>query len=215
MKRAPSQARVAALALALAVGLLAGCGGAPQLAERNDANERSDKRTEVPLVRNLDPTGPAEIQVEFDLPKQGGDATPPVFIGVRVTGADATAVADVADRLVRADIVAFLQLERIDPSGATQVELQRSQRIDRERDALVPLPADGMAAGLFHFDADVTTMQEAGLFSLTKPERALAFAFSPSLQAGRYRLTLRLDRHREALVGAHAQLLIAYTSKGK
>jgi hypothetical protein len=215
MKRAPSQARIPVLALALSMGLLAGCDGVPPFAERNIVKERSDMRTEVPLVRSLDPTGPAEIQVEFDLPKQGGDETPPVFIGVRITGADATAVADLADRLVRTDIVAFLQLERIDPSGATKVELQRSQRIDRERDALVPLPADGMAAGLFHFDADVTTMQEAGLFSLTKPERALAFAFSPSLQEGRYRLKLRFDRHREALVEAHAQLLIAYTSKGK
>ena len=213
MKSVLSQAR--APALALLMGLLAGCGGASQFAERNVVKERSDMRTEVPLVRNLDSTGPAEVQVEFDVPKQGDDEPPPVFIGVRITGEDATALADLADRLVRADIVAFLQLERIDPSGATKVELQRSERIDRERDLLVPLPADGTAAGLFHFDADVTTMQKAGLFSPSKPERELAFAFSPSLQAGHYRLKLRVDRHREALVEAHAQLLIAYTAKGK
>lgn len=201
--------------LALLIGLIAGCNGPSQPASKPIAKERSEMRTVVPLVRDLAPHDAGPIEVEFDLPAQADDAEPPIFIGVRLTGHDATAVADAADRLARADVVAVVQLERVQTSGLAKVKLERSQRVGRDQEAPVALAADGVAAGLFAFDADVMTMQEAGLSSDESVSEELAFAYNPSLPAGRYRLSLRIDRNREALIDANAQLLIAYTRKAK
>lgn len=201
--------------LALMIGLIAGCGGPSQPASKPIAEERSEMRTVVPLVRDLASHDAGPIEVEFDLPAQADDAEPPIFIGVRLTGRDSTAVADAGDRLVRAGVGAVLQLERVQPSGSAKVGLERSQRVDREQEAPVALAADGVAPSLFAFDADPMAMQEAGLSSAETVSKEFAFAYSPSLPAGRYRLSLRIDRNREALIDASAQLLIAYTRKAK
>jgi hypothetical protein len=201
--------------LALVIGLIAGCGGPSQPASKPIAKERSDMRTVVPLVRDLAPHDVGPIELEFDVPAQAGDADPPIFIGVRLTGRDPRAVADAGDRLVRADVGAVVQLERVQSSGYAKVGLERSQRVGREQEVPVALAADGVAPSLFAFDADPMAMQDAGLSSEETVSKELAFAYSPSLPAGRYRLSLRIDRHREALIDANAQLLIAYTWKAK
>ena len=172
-------------------------------------------RTVVPLVRDLAPHDVGPIELEFDLPAQADDAEPPIFIGVLLTGRDSTAVADAGHRLVRADVGAVVQLERVQSSGSAKVRLERSQRVGRDQEVPVALAADGVAPGLFAFDADPMAMQEAGLSSAETVSKEFAFAYSPSLPAGRYRLSLRIDRHREALIDANAQLLIAYTRKAK
>ncbi|WHO91049.1 hypothetical protein [Xanthomonas campestris] len=95
------------------------------------------------------------------------------------------------------------------------MELQRSQRVGVGQQASIPLSADGMAPGLFAFDADGTTLQDAGLSTEQTASRELAFGYSNAVKPGRYRLKLRFDQNAEALVAANAQLLVAYTYKGK
>lgn len=58
-------------------------------------------------------------------------------------------------------------------------------------------------------------MQDAGLSPAGTVSRELAFAYNTSLKAGHYRLKLRIEQNRDALVEANAQLLIAYPHKGK
>ncbi|XHH28132.1 hypothetical protein WIW49_11970 [Xanthomonas euroxanthea] len=168
-----------------------------------------------PVGTEFDPHDRGPTELEFDVPALPDDATPPVFIGVRITGVDPTAVSQSADRLISAGVSAELHLERIEPSGPVSVELQRSQRVGVGQQAAIPLSADGMAPGLFAFDADGTTLQDAGLSTEQTASRELAFGYSNAVQPGRYRLKLRFDQNAEALVAANAQLLVAYTYKGK
>ncbi|KQR07765.1 hypothetical protein ASF90_16465 [Xanthomonas sp. Leaf148] len=179
------------------------------------AKEKSEMRTSVPLTRSLPPDDGGGMVLEFDVPAQQDEASPPIFVGVLLTGTDTGAVADVADRLVRADIVAIVHLERIEQAGVTDVVLQRSQRVGREQEVPVAVAVDGIAKGLFALNADVETLAEAGLLPTGMVSEELAFAYSPSLQAGRYRLKLRFDQNWQALLDANARLLIAYTHKAK
>ncbi|CTP92012.1 hypothetical protein XTPLMG728_3093 [Xanthomonas translucens pv. poae] len=210
-----AQDRVRLPLLALVIGVISACGGPSHPASTPIAKEKSEMRTVVPLVRDLAPHDARPIEVEFDLPAQADDAEPPIFIGVRLTGRDSTAVAEAGDRLERADVGAVVQLEWVESSGSAKVGLERSQRVGRDQEVPVALAADGVAPGLFAFDADPMALQEAGLSSAETVSKEFAFAYSPSLPAGRYRLSLRIDRNREALIDANAQLLIAYTWKAK
>lgn len=207
--------RMSLAVLGFVFGLIAGCGEQPPPAGKSTANVGGEMRTAVPLIRELAPHDAGPVELEFDVPAQPDDADPPVFIGALVTGPDATAVADASDRLVRADVRAVVRLERVQSSGLASVELKRSQRVGRDQEIQVALSPDGSAPGLFAFDADVTTMQQAGVSSLKTASTELAFAYSPSLPAGRYRLSVHIDRNREALIDASAQLLIAYSAKAK
>ncbi|WOB50709.1 hypothetical protein NYR97_04720 [Xanthomonas hydrangeae] len=179
------------------------------------AKEQADMRTAIPLVRSLAQFDNGEVELEFDVPAQSDDATPPVFIGILLNGNDPGAVADIADRLKRADVAAVVRLERVQPAGSAIVPLERGQRVGRGEETSVALAADGLSPRLFSMDADFATMEEAGLASLEVPSEELAFAYSTSLQAGRYRLKLHITRNAEELAKTNAQLLIAYINKGK
>ncbi|KAF1717142.1 hypothetical protein CSC74_08160 [Pseudoxanthomonas yeongjuensis] len=208
--------RLALVALAMLV--VTGCQQQPQQPQQASdpaAKEQSEMRTAVPLVRRLDPNETGPIELEFDVPAQPDDDAPPVFIGVRVTGDDSTAVFDAADRLRRADISAEVRLYRVQESGPVEVGLQRSQRVGRGEEEPVALSADGLAPRLFAFNADFSTMQAAGLLSEGAAYRELAFAYTPSIPAGRYRVAIRFGQNREALRAEEAELLVAYTAKGK
>ncbi|MBB5863040.1 hypothetical protein [Xanthomonas sp. 3058] len=200
---------------ALIIGLIVSCSIQSPPANTPIAKEQSDMRTAVPLTRSLPPNDGEEMVLEFDVPAQPDDANPPIFIGIQLIGSDTGAVADAADSLVRAEIVAVVHLERIQQAGSATVELQRSQRVGREQEVPVTIAADGIAKGLFALNADVATMASAGLAPTGRASEELAFAYSASLQAGRYRLRLRIDQNRQALLDANAQLLIAYTHKAK
>lgn len=203
-------------ALAVLIACLsAGCSVQSPPANMPIAKEQIEMRTVVPLVRSLTPHDRGPIELEFDVPALPDDASPPVFIGVRLTGVDPTAVSVLADKLIGAGVSAELHLERIEPSGPASVELQRSQRVGVGQQASIPLSADGVAPGLFAFDADGMTMHDAGLSSEQTASRELAFGYNNGVQPGRYRLKLRFDQNAEALFAANAQLLVAYTYKGK
>ncbi|MGQ5313121.1 hypothetical protein ACULMH_05680 [Xanthomonas arboricola pv. corylina] len=197
------------------IGLIIGCSMQSPPANTSIAKEQSAMQTTVPLTRSLLSHDGKEMVLEFDVPAQPEDANPPIFIGVLLTGSDMGTVADAADRLVRADIIAVVHLERIEQAGAVPVELQRSQRVGREQELPVAIAADGIAKGLFALNADVATMARAGLPPTGTVSEELAFAYSTSLQAGRYRLRLRIDQNRQALLDENAQLLVAYTHKAK
>ena len=172
-------------------------------------------RTAVPLVRRLDPNETGTIELDFDVPAQPDDDTPPLFIGVRVTGSDPTAVSDLADGLRMADVSAEVHLYRLQDSGPVAVALESSRRVERGEEEPVTLTAEGLVPGLIAIDADFSTMQTAGLLSAGAVYQELAFAYVSNLPAGRYRASIRLVQNREALLAAKSELLIAYTAKGK
>ena len=195
-------------------------------------------RTAVPLVRRLDPNETGTIELEFDVPAWADNPAPPLFIGVRLTNVDpaapsdgdSTAVSDAADRLRRADVSAEVHLYRIQGADHIPVGLRYSQWKTGfgPGDAVVHLavPANGLVPGLSPADADVGTMEAAGLLppGSTYREDAkyseLDFAYVPSVPSGRYRATIRFVQNREALFKENAaliksELIIAYPRQGK
>lgn len=205
--------RIALMALALCVAT--SCQQQPQQVSGPIAKEPSDMRTTVPLVRALDPSQTGPIELEFDVPAQQDDDAPPLFIGVRVAGSDLGAVYDAAEELRRADVSAEVHLFRIQASGLVAVELTRSQRVGWGEVERVSIGADGLVPELGAMDADFSSMQAAGLLPVGVEHRELAFAYTPNLPSGRYRVAVRLAQNREALLAAKAELLIAYIAKGK
>lgn len=172
-------------------------------------------RTTVPLVRPLDPNQTGPIELEFDVPAQQGDNAPPLFIGVRVRGSDSATVYDTADKLIRAGVSAEVHLYRLLESGQVSVALERVEWVEPAQVKFVPLAPDGLVPGLTAADADVASMQAAGLILPGAAYRELKFASAASVPAGRYRAAIRIDQNRQALSGTNAELLIAYTHKGK
>lgn len=204
--------------MAMAMVLLAGCHEQPQPptpAGASTSKEPSDMRTVIPLVRRLAPTDTGPIELEFDVPALPDVASPPMFIGVRVAGHDPTASAEVADRLVDAGVSARLHLFRLEPSGPVAITLLRSDMAPGSGTDPIALPPDGQVPGLMRVDADYPTMQGAGLLERGLDYRDLAFAFVPALPPGRYRLELSFVQHRDALVAEKAEVLVAYTARGK
>ena len=230
--------RIALMALALCA--MTGCPQRPpppQVSEPT-AKEPSDMRTAAPLVRKLDPNQTGPIELEFDVPAWAGNPAPPLFIGVRLTNidpaaasdGDSTVVADAADRLRGADISAEVHLYRLQESGQIAVGLQRSQWKTGfgPGEEVVPLavPSNGLVPGLTPSDADVSTMEAAGLLPSGSTYREFAkyseleFAYARSVPSGRYRATIRFVRNREALFKENAELIkpeliIAYPRQGK
>lgn len=197
-------------------------------------------RTAVPLIRRLDQNeiGTGTIELEFDVPAWADNPAPPLFIGVRLTNVDptaasdgdSTAVSEAADRLRSADISAEVHLYRIQEPGQVEIRLQRSQWKTGfgPGEAVVNLavPANGLVPGLTPNDADVSTMEAAGLLlpGSTYREfakyRELEFAYAQSVPLGRYRATIHFVQNWEALFKENPQrikseLIIAYPSQGK
>lgn len=172
-------------------------------------------RTTVPLIRKLDPDQTGPIDLQFDVPAWADDDAPPLFIGVRVTGNDPTAVADVVDGLRRADISAKVHLYRLQESNQAAVALERVQWLEPTQVEFLSLGPDGAVPGLTATNADVISMQTAGLISPSTVYRELKFAGASNVPAGRYRAVIRLDKNHKALFAVNAELLIAYAHKSK
>lgn len=195
-------------------------------------------RTTVPLVRKLDPNQAEPIELEFDVPAWADNPAPPLFIGVRLVNidpaaasdGDSTAVSDAADRLRSANVSAKVHLYRVQESGQAEVALQRSQWKAGfgAGEAVMPLavPPSGLVPGLTPADADVSTMEAAGLLPPGSTYREFAkygeleFAYVRSLPSGRYRATISFVQNREALFKENeelirSELIIAYPRQGK
>lgn len=195
-------------------------------------------RTAVPLVRRLDPNETGAIELDFDVPAWADNPAPPLFIGVRLTNVDpaaasdgdSTAVSEAADRLRAADVSAEVHLYRMQESGPVPVGLRYSQWKTGfgpgEEVVHLAVPANGLVPGLSPADADVGTMEAAGLLppGATYREfakyRELDFTYVPSVPSGRYRATIRFVQNREALFKENAalikpELIIAYPRQGK
>ena len=224
--------------MALALCTMTGCQPQLQQVSEPTAKEPSDMRTEVPLVRKLDPNQTGPIELEFDVPAWADNPAPPLFIGVRLTNVDpaaasdgdSTAVSEAADRLRAADISAEVHLYRIQESNQIAVGLQRSQWKTGfgpgEAVVALAVPADGLVPRLTPADADVSTMEMAGLlppgptYREFAKYRELEFAYAQSVPSGRYRATILFGQNREALFKENAELIkpeliIAYPRQGK
>jgi hypothetical protein len=222
------------------MALLASCHGPQQNlqpAGESTTKEPSDMRTVIPLVRRLEPTDTGPIELEFDVPAWADNPTPPLFIGVRLTNVDptsafdgdSTAVSEAASRLRGAAVSAEVHLYRIQESSRTQVSLQRSEWKSGFGPVEVThsvVPANGLVQRLSPADADILTMEAAGLLPPDSTYRQFAkyheleFAYVSSLPSGRYQATIEFLNHRQALFAENPQLIkseliIAYPQQGK
>ncbi|MCW0411468.1 hypothetical protein NG831_19660 [Xanthomonas sacchari] len=173
-------------------------------------------RTTVPLVRKLSPQLLSDaITLDFAVPPQEDDPEPPIFIGLRVAAADGEAAAAKVDRLRDAGVTAQLHLYRLTEAGEQPVVLQRSEEIGRTEYRVVALGRDGHVPRIFATDADVTTMEAAGLIAPNVTYRELDMAFIRDTPPGRYRVSVRFEGNVGALEEAGSELLIAFTRKAK
>ncbi len=226
--------------MAMAMALLAGCHEPqqhPQPAGESTTKEPSDMRTVIPLVRRLEPTDTGPIELEFDVPAWANNPAPPLFIGVRLTNVDSTsafdgdstAVSEAASRLRGAEVSAEVHLYRIQESSQTEVSLQHSEWKSGYGPATVvdsAVPANGLVQGLTPADADILTMEAAGLLPPDSTYRQFAkyheleLAYASSLPSGRYRATVQFVKNREALFKENperirSELIIAYPRQAK
>lgn len=173
-------------------------------------------RTTVPLVRKLSPQLLSDaIIFDFDVPSQADDPEPPIFIGLRVAAADGEAAADKFDRLRDAGVTAQLHLYRLTGGSEQPVVLQRSEEVGRTDYQIVALDRDGHVPALSAADADVLTMEAAGLIAPNATYRELELAFVRDTPPGQYRVSVRFEGKVAALEEARSELLVAFTSKAK
>lgn len=104
-------------------------------------------QTTVPLTRSLLSHDGENMVLEFDVPAQPEDANPPIFIGVLLTGNDMGTVADAADRLVRADIIAVVHLERIEQAGRFRWSCSAVSVSEENKSCLLPSPQTALQRG--------------------------------------------------------------------
>jgi hypothetical protein len=177
---------------------------------------RADTRATFPLVRKLDQEGlDRSIELDFDVPPQATDSEPPVFIGLRVSAADPTAAAEVADRLRDAGVRAKVRLYRLGGAAPEAVAISRSQWTGRSEVQTVAVGADGLVPELFGTTADFASMHEAGLLRPDVSYKELELVFIRDTPPGRYRAVVELNDPRQILLAEKAELLIAYTAKSR
>lgn len=170
----------------------------------------------MPLVRQLGSQLLSDaITFDFGVPSQADDPEPPIFIGLRVAAADGEAAADKFDRLRDAGVTAQLHLYRLTAGGEQPVVLQRSEEVGRTDYQIVALDRDGHVPALSAADADVLTMEAAGLIAPNATYRELELAFVRDTPPGRYRLSVRFEGNVAALEEAGSELLVAFTRKAK
>lgn len=201
--------------MVLAIFTMTGCQPQPQQVSEPTAKEPSDTRTTVPLVRHLDPSGTAVIELDFDVLAQVDDPAPPVFIGIRINGKDSDDAWSTYRRLRAADISAEVHLYRLQESRRVAVTLERAQEKNRSEIEFITLAPDGLVPGLTPADADFGTMQAAGLVVPGVEYLELKFAGAANVPAGRYKAVVRLGQNSQTLLDTNSELLIAYSHKGK
>jgi hypothetical protein len=226
--------------IAMSMVLLAGCHEQPQSstpASESNTKEPSDMRTVIPLVRRLAPDETGPIELEFEVPAWKDNPAPPLFIGVRLVNVDpasaydgdSTAVSEAARRLQDAGVSAEVHLYRIQGTNQAEVSLRKSEWTSESGPPTVvdsAVPTDGVVKGLTPADADIQTLEAAGLLPADSTYRQFAkyheleFAYASSVPNGRYRATIRFVKGGDALSKENpelirSELIIAYPRQAK
>lgn len=199
-----------------AIASLAACAREENTAQPGpEVNSKAaEMRTEVPLTRPiaLDKAGEV-VDLTFDVPPPGPNASSTLSLGLRVSGADSAQSAAMADKLVEAGLAADVTLMRVD--GMAAIPLIRRDFNGHGPTLLVPVRADGRVPGVVRDTVDVIALREAGLVRQGGHDRTLAFAWAENIQPGRYQLRLELVDPPQELAALKTELLVAYQHKAK
>ena len=203
------------VALAVALAVLAGCGGPapapPPVAPLGAAQAAA--RTQVPLTRPVALDKPGVIaDLEFDLPPPGELAWSSLIIGVRIEGTEVKSFIAHSALIVRGGLPARVHLERIEGEERSAVPLIRIGPDLRER---IPLGQDGFTPGVKAAGLDGTMLYEAGLEREGMLYDVLSFARAAEPRPGRYHLRVELLEQRPRLQGRPAELIIGYNARAK
>jgi hypothetical protein len=194
---------------------LAACGREAETAKpRVEANKESAAmRTEVPLTRPiaLDKAGEV-VNVEFELPPPGRNASPMLMLGFRTLSQNADADIALASRVLQADLPAKVRLLRVTEDSIAAVPLSRPTG---EPGEWMALPPDGAVPGVTVTSVDTSLLEEAGLLTSTLVETYFQFAAAEQIAPGHYRLTVELMSDHPEFQGQNAELVVAYFKRGK
>ncbi|MFI8719367.1 hypothetical protein ACIGHF_15990 [Stenotrophomonas sp. NPDC077464] len=203
---------------AVALSVTAGLAGWEREAETAtptvEANKKSaEMRTEVPLTRPiaLDKAGEV-VNVEFDLPPPGRNASPMLMLGFRTESPDSAAAIALTSQLLEADLAAKVRLLRVNEGSIATVPLSRPTGEPGEWAAL---PPDGSVPGVTVTSLDTSLLEEAALLHSANVETYFKFAAAEKIEPRHYRLTVELMGDHPDFLGWKAELLLAYFKRGK
>lgn len=203
---------------ALALSVTSGLAACVRQAETTKAGVEPDKesaamRTEVPLTRTiaLDKAGEV-VNLEFDLPPPGRNASPMLMLGFRTESPNAEAFYALSTQIFDADVAAKVSLLRVTEGAVAMVPLSRPTG---EPGEWMSLPPDGTVPGVTFTSVDTTLLEEAGLLNATHFETYFKFAAAEQIVPGHYRLTIELMGDHPELEGQQAELVVAYFKRAK
>ncbi|WP_369039559.1 hypothetical protein [Stenotrophomonas maltophilia] len=170
----------------------------------------------VPLVRPM-PTEPADapLVVEFDLEPPPRNASPTLFIGIRVNATADEQAAAALRSAGRDGLQAEVAMKRLQANGAAGVPLKQLEMLPGGGGSYVPLPADGRVSGGWVDDADPLSLEAAGLEIRGDRYAQLALAAARDLPPGRYQVSVRLLAPLPELQPYRPELLVAYSRRPK
>lgn len=170
----------------------------------------------VPLVRLL-PTVPADapLVVEFDLEPPPSNASPTLFIGIRVNRTLDEQAATALRSAGRDGLQAAVVMKRLQANGAVGVPLQQVQMLPGGGGIYEPLAADDRVSGGWVANADTLSLEAAGLETRGEQYAQLALAAARDLSPGRYQVSVRLLAPLPELQPYRPELLVAYSRRPK
>ncbi len=170
----------------------------------------------VPLVRAM-PTTPMDVPLtmEFDVDAPSKNSAPTLMIGIRVNRTDDIAALEALVDVQASGLQGKVSMWRLGLGGWTDVPLHRLESIIGEPARTIPIPADGRVTNAWLDDADVLSLQNAGLERPGDNYAQLAFAWARNPVPGRYRVEVQLHSPMSRLEPHHPELLIAYLRRPK
>jgi hypothetical protein len=163
------------------------------------------------------PTTPMDVPstIEFDVDAPSKNSAPTLMIGIRVNRtADIAALEALVD-VQASGLQGKVSMWRLGLGGWTDVPLYRLESIIGEPARTIPIPADGRVTNAWLDDADVLSLQNAGLERPGDNYAQLAFAWARNPSPGRYRVEVQLHSPMPWLEPHHPELLIAYLRRPK
>jgi hypothetical protein len=199
----------------VAIAMLAACGRGADTAHPNvEVNrENAEMRTEVPLTRPIALGKAGEVvNVDFELPPPGPNASSALILGFRTESLDSDSGIALTENVLRGGLAAKVRLLRVEEGAVEMVPLSRVTPDLRE---WVAVPADGSVPGVTVTTPDSTLLEAAGLTSSTFYQKVFKFAVALNAKPGHYRLTVELTSEQPELKNEKAELLVAYSKRGK
>lgn len=202
------------LLLCLAALQLAAC--QPNADLRAPVAAQAAREDMVPLVRPM-PTDPtdAPLVVEFDLEPPPRNASPTLFIGIRVNATADEQAATALNSAGRHGLQAEVIMRRLQASGAAGVPLNQVEMLPGGGGRFVPLAADGRVSGGWVAEADTLSLEAAGHETRGDQYAQLALAAVSDLPPGRYQVSVRLLAPLPELQHHRPELLVAYSRRPK